>query len=119
MCGIALNFQFRSAAETLLLDRIHHRGPDGRGERRSNDGRLWVGHARLAILDLSSAGAQPMLDPGTRNVIAFNGEIYNHLALRQELAALGQGPWNGSSDTETLLSAYRVWNQGMLERLKG
>src|SRR5262245_17326008 len=119
MCGIALNFQLRNAAERLVLDSIQHRGPDGRGEWRSNDGRPWMGHTRLAILELSSAGAQPMVDPRTQNATAFNGEIYNNFAPRQELAAQGHGPWIGSSDTETLLGAYRFWDRDMLERLKG
>lgn len=82
------------------------------------DGRVWFGHTRLAILDLSPAGAQPMVDAQTGNVIVFNGEVYNHLKLREELG--GQySEWVGSSDTETLLAAYGVWGPAMLHRLKG
>ncbi len=92
-----------------------HRGPDDRGEWRSADDRMWFGFVRLAILDLSGNGAQPMCDPETGNVIVFNGEIYNHLALRRELG----GAWRGHSDTETLLASYRQWGAGMLSRLKG
>lgn len=118
MCGIAVSFNSRHHAAPLPLDRLRHRGPDGQGEWRSPDGRAWLGHVRLAILDLSPAGAQPMLDDETGNVIVFNGEIYNHLVLRRELGAR-QPVWRGSSDTETLLAAYRIWGVTMLERLKG
>src|SRR5258708_32493722 len=118
MCGIAVSFNFHNRAVPMPLDRLRHRGPDGQGEWRSPDGRAWLGHVRLAILDLSPSGAQPMLDDETGNVIVFNGEIYNHLALRRELGAR-QPVWRGSSDTETLLAAYRIWGVKMLERLKG
>ncbi|HEX4644518.1 MAG TPA: asparagine synthase (glutamine-hydrolyzing), partial [Verrucomicrobiae bacterium] len=118
MCGIAVNFNFHNNATPLNLARLRHRGPDGQGEWRSPDGRAWLGHTRLAILDLSPAGAQPMLDDETGNVIVFNGEIYNHLALRRDLGAR-QSVWRGSSDTETLLAAYRIWGEKMVERLKG
>lgn len=118
MCGIALSFARRGRAEPLDLQRLFHRGPDGQGEWRSNDGRVWLGHTRLAILDLSAAGAQPMVDPLTGNTVAFNGEIYNHLALRKELRD-ERHQWTSSSDTETLLVAYRVWGDAMLQRLNG
>jgi asparagine synthase (glutamine-hydrolysing) len=118
MCGIAISYTRRGQAEPLDLQRLSHRGPDAHGEWRSNDARVWLGHTRLAILDLSSAGAQPMVDPLTGNTIAFNGEIYNHLTLRKELRDEPH-PWDSSSDTETLLVAYRVWGDAMVERLKG
>ncbi len=97
---------------------LHHRGPDSHGEWRSPDGRVWLGHARLAILDLSPSGRQPMLDASTGNVIVFNGEIYNHLALRTELGTLG-AQFHGTSDTETLLAGYHYWGEKMLPKLKG
>jgi asparagine synthase (glutamine-hydrolysing) len=69
---------------------------------------LVLGHRRLSILDLSPAGHQPMLSACGRYVIAFNGEIYNHLALREKLTQKGQAPnWRGHSDTETLLVSIR------------
>jgi asparagine synthase (glutamine-hydrolysing) len=102
----------------LDLELLRHRGPDAQGEWRSLDERVWFGHTRLAILDLSAAGAQPMVDPQTGNVIIFNGELYNHLRLRRELHGR-QPQWVGSSDTETLLAAYRSWGADLLERLKG
>jgi asparagine synthase (glutamine-hydrolysing) len=118
MCGIAGAFSFRNDVRPLDLDLIQHRGPDSRGEWRSPDGRMWLGMTRLAILDLSPAGNQPMIDPITGNVIIHNGEIYNHLSLRPELERLG-ARFLGTSDTETLLAAYRVWGDAMLRRLKG
>src|SRR5215210_6736638 len=117
MCGIAVHFHSLGAAAPLDLELIHHRGPDSRGEWNSPDGRCWLGNTRLAIVDLSPTGAQPMVDPTTGNVIVVNGEIYNHLALRE---ALGTAvPWRGTSDTETLLQAYARWGDRMLERVKG
>jgi asparagine synthase (glutamine-hydrolysing) len=118
MCGIAGVLFFQNDAQPLDLTLLGHRGPDSSGEWRSPDRRLWLGHTRLAILDLSPTGAQPMLDPETGHVIVFNGEIYNHLELRPELEALG-ARFRGTSDTETLLAAYRCWGAPMLPRLKG
>ena len=118
MCGFAGLWQsVPDAAPQLqararaMAEAIAHRGPD--------DARLWcdpplglaLAHRRLAILDRSPAGHQPMASATGRYVIAFNGEIYNHLALRQELeqAALLYAPWRGQSDTETLLAAIEAW----------
>ena len=117
MCGIAVHFSANGRAAPLDLDLIQHRGPDSRGEWTSPDGRCWLGSTRLAIVDLSPTGAQPMIDPATRNVVAVNGEIYNHRAVREQL-----GPnvaWRGTSDTETLLQGYARWGRGVLDRLKG
>jgi asparagine synthase (glutamine-hydrolysing) len=91
---------------------IAHRGPDDAGLWCQPDAGLALAHRRLAILDLSPAGHQPMLSASGRYVIAFNGEIYNHQALRQEL----QGPWRGHSDTETLLASIEAW--GLEEALQ-
>ncbi len=116
MCGIAIHFNSLGRAAPLDLARLHHRGPDSSGEWTSSDGRCWLGNTRLAIVDLSPAGAQPMTDPITGNVIVANGEIYNHRAIREELTAVA---WNGTSDTETLLHAYGHWHHDLLRRLKG
>lgn len=116
MCGIAAHFRFHEAAAPLDLQLIEHRGPDACGEWFSEDRRLWLGNTRLAILDLSPTGAQPMIDPATGNVLVVNGEIYNHLELRREMPDL---PWQGTSDTETLLQAYAHWGAQLLVRLKG
>lgn len=118
MCGIAAVITSSGSARPMDLALLRHRGPDAQAEWTSPDGRVWLGHTRLAIVDLSPTGAQPMHDPETGNVIIFNGEIYNHRSLREELGATGV-TWMGTSDTETLLVAYRVWGERMLKRLKG
>ena len=105
-------------ARPMDLESLRHRGPDAQGEWTSPDGKIWLGHTRLSIVDLSPTGAQPMPDPQTGNVIVFNGEIYNHAKLREEMRA-SDIQWAGTSDTETLLVAYRLWGKDMLRRLKG
>lgn len=117
MCGIAIHFRSSGNVSRLDLERLRHRGPDASGEWTSRDGRCWLGATRLAILDLSPAGAQPMTDPLTGNTIAVNGEIYNHRELREQLGS--SVDWRGTGDTETLLQAYSHWRFGMLDRLKG
>jgi asparagine synthase (glutamine-hydrolysing) len=97
------------------LDRLQRRGPDDVGTWSNSVLRL--GHRRLAIVDLSPTGHQPMVSGDGRFVIVFNGEIYNHRELRSQLAP--PGGWVGSSDTETLLEAYRHWGPGCLDRLNG
>jgi asparagine synthase (glutamine-hydrolysing) len=92
-----------------------HRGPDAEGYWA--EGEVALGHRRLSILDLSEAGAQPMQSVCGRYVIAFNGEIYNHLDMREELEATGAAPaWRGHSDTETLLAGVAHW--GLDETLR-
>jgi asparagine synthase (glutamine-hydrolysing) len=86
---------------TNALDAIRHRGPDDQGIW--HEGPVIFGHRRLSIVDLSPAGHQPMVSAAARYVITFNGEIYNHAALRAELEADGPRQWRGSSDTEVLL----------------
>jgi asparagine synthase (glutamine-hydrolysing) len=100
------------------LDRLRHRGPDGSGEWTSPDGRIWLGHRRLSIVDLSPSGAQPMRDPATGNVIIYNGEVYNHAKLREEMRPAGV-EWQGTSDTETILVGYRLWGRDVIRRLRG
>lgn len=117
MCGIAVHFNSLGRATPLDLGLIHHRGPDSRGEWLSADGHCWLGNTRLAIVDLSPTGAQPMTDPATGNVIVTNGEIYNHLAVREKLG--GNVAWRGTSDTETLLVGYARWGHGVVDHLKG
>lgn len=95
------------------------RGPDASGSWIAPDHSVTFGHRRLAVIELSAAGAQPMASAGGRFVITFNGEIYNHQELRRRLEAEGavpEGGWRGSSDTETLLVAARAW--GIEETLK-
>lgn len=95
----------RSMADTLI-----HRGPDDGGAWVDEAAGVGLAHRRLSILDLSPAGHQPMLSAIGRYVIAFNGEIYNHLDIRKELEILGHAPsWRGHSDTETLLAGIEAF----------
>lgn len=99
------------AVAGAMADRLAHRGPDDAGTWVDAEAGIALAHRRLSILDLSPAGHQPMHSACGRYVLAFNGEIYNHLALRAQVEA-GAGPapgWRGSSDTETLLAAVAAW----------
>lgn len=123
MCGIA--GILGASVEHDLIDRMtdaqFHRGPDGQGVRLENvatDRHLALGHRRLSILDLTDAGAQPMVDVGGRYAIVFNGEIYNYLEVALQLKALGV-TFRSHSDTEVLLEAYKQWGVACLERLNG
>jgi asparagine synthase (glutamine-hydrolysing) len=99
-------------------DAMTHRGPDGVGVWWSVDGRLGMGHRRLAVIDLSSAGHQPMHDETGCYTIVLNGEIYNHCDLRQELLEKGYR-FLSRSDTEVILGAYREWGTDCLSHLNG
>jgi asparagine synthase (glutamine-hydrolysing) len=123
MCGFVgfLNGKFQGdsidVAVESMADTLYHRGPDDSGVWTDHEAVAALAHRRLSILDLSSAGHQPMLSSSGRYVIAFNGEIYNHLELRKELdcrvssalAMSGINRWRGHSDTETLLAAFESW----------
>ncbi len=102
-----------------MAETLHHRGPDDGGVWA--EGPVALGHRRLSILDLSPMGAQPMASVSGRFVIAYNGEIYNHLDLRRDLEAVGAAPkWRGHSDTETLLVGIEHWGlDGTLSRAAG
>ena len=92
-----------------MVASLAHRGPDGYGIWCDEAQRVGLGHRRLAVVDLSPAGHQPMTSPSGRFEIVFNGEIYNHLDIRATLESMGQAPtWRGHSDTETLLAAIEV-----------
>lgn len=125
MCGINGIFAYHYAANPvdrneLLRSRDHmaKRGPDGFGAWYSQDGRLGLGHRRLSIVDLSDAGAQPMLSADGRLAVTFNGEIYNYRALRQELEAKGR-VFQSQSDTEVLLHLYAEKGPAMVADLRG
>lgn len=118
MCGLvgflaAPGHFDRMDAEQLLVRQaecIVSRGPDDFGMWSDPDTGVHLAHRRLAILDLSPAGHQPMQCSSGRYVLVFNGEIYNHLALRAELEKQGNAsPWRGHSDTETLLAGFAAW----------
>ncbi|MDC1367924.1 asparagine synthase (glutamine-hydrolyzing) [bacterium] len=126
MCGIAglLTPKSVNADRTLpivqnMTRSLAHRGPDAEGYW--TEGELALGHRRLSILELSDAGAQPMRSESGRYVIVFNGEIYNHLDMRRDIAADGAAPdWRGHSDTETILAGIEHWGLAeMLQRAKG
>jgi asparagine synthase (glutamine-hydrolysing) len=124
MCGIAGIVGGRAPARIVAGDMLQaqaHRGPDGDGLWERADGGLpavVLGHRRLAILDLSPAGAQPMVDAASGNVLTFNGEIYNYLEVRAELQRLG-ARFDSESDTEVILAAYAHWGIECLSRFNG
>ena len=97
---------------------LRHRGPDGAGFWSADSAEVVFGHRRLAIIDLSEAGAQPMVDAASGCVVTFNGEIYNFRELRRELEAIGEH-FDSSSDTEVVLKAYARWGLGVVRRLRG
>lgn len=115
MCGFAGFVDSGTLGSTASRDVLHamagtleHRGPDDEGYWHADEVGLHLGFRRLAILDLSSAGHQPMTSPSGRYVIVFNGEVYNFRALRSELMAVGFS-FKGHSDTEVLLAAFERW----------
>jgi len=100
-----------------MLAHLQHRGPDDNGTWEGPEG-LLLGQQRLAIIDLSKDGHQPMATEGERSVITFNGEIYNFLELRRDLQQLGH-QFRSSSDTEVILRGYEQWGEDILQRLVG
>jgi asparagine synthase (glutamine-hydrolysing) len=125
MCGIAGAFSLAGRAPAVdrrviarLNDLQRHRGPDGEGLWCSTDGRVALGHRRLAIIDTSASGAQPMSDATGRWTVTFNGEIYNYRALRRELEQLGC-VFLTNSDTEVLINVVARWGEPGLRRLRG
>lgn len=111
-----------ASVETLVAmrDRMIHRGPDGAGLWRADNGRCGLAHRRLSIIDLSEAAAQPMANQDESVILAFNGEIYNHAEIRAELTALGKYTWRTDhSDTEVLLHAFEEWGLDCMHRFYG
>ncbi|MBA3512071.1 asparagine synthase (glutamine-hydrolyzing) [Sphingomonas sp.] len=115
MCGIAGIISSSRLDERdvrRLIDPLVHRGPDDEGVWIDSEAGVGLGHRRLAIVDLSPAGHQPMESADGRYVITYNAEIYNHSELRKELEAAGNAPpggWRGHSDTETFLECVSAW----------
>jgi asparagine synthase (glutamine-hydrolysing) len=128
MCGIAGLFRpgggeesQLAAAARAMTDALAYRGPDAQGYWTHAVAGIAFGHRRLAVIDLSQAGGQPMHSDCGRFTVTFNGEIYNHLDIRGKLEAVGAAPnWRGHSDTETLLCAIRHWGvDAALPRFSG
>jgi len=118
MCGIWASIGSRSTKASI--DAVAHRGPDGEGWREfeSPHGPVQLGHRRLAIIDRSEAGRQPMSFGNGRFWLTYNGEVYNYVELREELEALGER-FVSATDSEVLLAAYARWGEGALQRLNG
>ena len=126
MCGLTGGWTPHDAEDLRrnlqrMTAALGHRGPDSDGHWFDAEAGVGLGHRRLAIVDLSPQGQQPMVSAGGRYVIAYNGEIYNHADLRRELERDGAAPpWRGHSDTETLLAAIERWGlPATLERCIG
>ena len=126
MCGIfawILSGTRRQDRETLvrITDLMHHRGPDGAGywlgDSADGSHQIALGHRRLSIIDIEG-GVQPMWSPDHSIGLTFNGEIYNYIELREELAKLGH-VFRTSSDTEVLIEAYRAWGPAAIARFRG
>jgi asparagine synthase (glutamine-hydrolysing) len=101
-----------------MSEALRHRGPDGHGLWQANTAEVVFGHRRLAIIDLSEAGAQPMVDEATGCAVTYNGEIYNFLEIRRDLEALGE-TFRSSCDTEVILKAYKRWGLDAVPRFRG
>jgi len=122
MCGIAGYIgetKNPSDCLTKMAQAINHRGPDSNGLWIDQEG-IGLAHTRLSILDLSTAGHQPMHSVSGNYVLIFNGEIYNHKYLRSELESISNRNWLGHSDTETLLASIEEWGiEDTLAKVKG
>ena len=130
MCGLAglwlppgcVQVRDLRQSAAVMASALRHRGPDDAGVWVDPAAGVALAHQRLAIVDLSPAGHQPMASVSGRYLIAFNGEIYNHQALRKQLQRSGglAQSWRGHSDTETLLAAIEAWGlEGALQRCAG
>lgn len=125
MCGIvgALSFHQKPITRAYIdrmRDTMIHRGPDGADTWVDASGWIGFGHRRLSIIDLSTAATQPMHSVDGRYVLTFNGEIYNHVSLRQELMQAGHTQWQTDhSDTEVLLKSFQQWGIDCVHHFRG
>lgn len=119
MCGLA-GFVGRGDRDDLdaMMCAMRHRGPDGEGQFIDVETGVFLGHLRLAILDVEG-GAQPMWDKNETICVVYNGEIYNHLELRRKLEAKGHVFRSDHSDTEVLIHGYKEWGKDLPEKLNG
>ncbi len=123
MCGFAgykttQDFQIDHIILHTLSQVLAHRGPDDAGTWRSQDGKVALVSRRLSIMDVSKAGAQPMIDDEQRIIMVFNGELYNYQIVRKDLIALGY-QFKSDSDTEVFLYAYKAWGIAALDKFDG
>ena len=123
MCGIAGVYHFNEVKvdlqkAQLMCDVMAHRGPDGEGAWSNQSNSIRLLHRRLSIIDLSDAASQPMISDDASTVIAFNGEIYNYIEIRNELIGLDVS-FKTNSDTEVLLKSYLQWGVKCLSYLNG
>src|SRR5438128_1214476 len=122
MCGIAGIVSHGSPVSASVLAAMNrtliHRGPDDGGEWTSADGQVGLANRRLAILDLSPAGHQPMVSGDGTCWLTFNGEIYNYVELRRDLSSHGHA-FRTHTDTEVILAAYAQWGEQCVERFNG
>ena len=124
MCGISgiFNFQNKSYNFSPIIKRMvnkqNNRGPDNSGIWNSSCNKVFLGHNRLSIIDLSTNGNQPMISYDNEFVITFNGEIYNFKEIKIELINLGV-KFSNNTDTEVLLESYKHWGINSLSKLRG
>ena len=122
MCGIVGVYENNIAIDIEALcsmrDIFPYRGPDHKGEWLGHNNRIGLGHRRLSIIDPTPDGNQPMLDADTGNVIAFNGEVYNYVEIKNTLKRQGIN-FKSHSDTEVILKAYRVYGIDCLKYFNG
>jgi len=122
MCGIAGILNSSEAVElnffNSMVDALISRGPDGRGVKVLDEGKLCLGHRRLSIIDLSEAGNQPMSNEDQSIWLTFNGEIYNYRRLRRELEGCGH-VFQSQSDSETIVHAYEEWGRDCVQHFRG
>lgn len=122
MCGILAISSLENCNFPVdqVLTSIEHRGPDGHGSFVSEAGDCHLGHVRLSIVDLSSAGHQPMEDSSGRYIISYNGEVYNFPRLRDEIEQR-HGPlnWRSSTDTEVIVEGFAREGPSFLDKLNG
>jgi len=127
MCGVAGALVFEESEYRItesyiasMRDTMVHRGPDGAGLWISDNGKVGLGHRRLSIIDLSETASQPMSNEAGNLQIVFNGEIYNHAEIRQELEKTGRYTWKTNhSDTEVILHAFEEWGIDCLHKFRG
>ena len=127
MCGIVGAFNFKDSKTTItepyiasMRDTMVHRGPDGCGVWISPDNNLGFGHRRLSIIDLSECASQPMTNQDGSIIMIFNGEIYNHADIRNELECTGKYTWKTDhSDSEVIIHAFEEWGIDCIHKFRG